>query len=746
MTDKSSRISSGATHESPLTHVLKRLVISRSDWLAVGLITLAVIAFFAPVLFGGFWLPNGGGDLVSFLWPTYRFASQTLRSGDLPLWNPHLYSGAPFWADNQSSLLYPPTLLVMLVTDMPYQALEGLVIAHIWLAGLAMFACLRLLLAEPGESTQAQGVSMSPAGAALGAILFMLSDVFVTHIGNLNLIAAAAWLPLTFLGAWHAMRDLSWHWAVFGGVTFGLGILAGHAQMSLFTAMMIGGTGIFWLLFSLAGWRETGRALLLLTAKRIGLVALIALIGLGLSAGGWLPTLEMTQHTARIELTYEAASKYSLPPRALVGVIAPWVYGRGPANFTGTWDRVEVGYVGVIGLALSVAGALVGLRAKKNRALTTFLILVTLVAFLLALGKSFPLHRWAWEFLPGFRSIRAPARFVLLMNFAEAGLGAIAIHQLYRFLSGKTESDIKFSIFNFQFSNSIWLLPVLAAAELIAFGSAAEIDYIDPRVGYNHPEVVAWLSSQPDQPFRVDATPAASWQPDAATMHGGPLYDTYGIPNPLTLAAYHTYYWAVGYRGSPTYNALGVRFVISDSGPPGDESFVPVKAFPDGLTIYQNKNALPMAWLAYRAISVDSQPAAFERVHRPNWNASEVVVVENGPALKVEPPSDGRVRYQNYGVNQMTLEVANSTPAYLMISETYYPGWVAIVDGHPTRIYRANSAFRAVYLDSPGQHIIEMVFRPTLVYVGLGVTLFTSAGLLLTAISWLRRASKLSYL
>jgi hypothetical protein len=88
----------------------------RADWLAVLLITAGTAAFFAPVWAGGLWLPAGGGDLASFLWPTYTFAARTLP-GNLPLWNPHQYGGAPFWADNQSGVLYPPLLLLSLLTD-----------------------------------------------------------------------------------------------------------------------------------------------------------------------------------------------------------------------------------------------------------------------------------------------------------------------------------------------------------------------------------------------------------------------------------------------------------------------------------------------------------------------------------------------------------------------------------------------------------------------------------------------------
>src|SRR5512139_3581480 len=115
------------------------------DLLALAFLSLLTILFFWPVFFAGYWIPRGGGDLVSFLWPQYSFAGEAIRSGSIPLWNPQLYSGAPFLADNQSGVLYPINLLAFLVfPNLSYQVLEGLAIFHLWLAGAAMYVALRL--------------------------------------------------------------------------------------------------------------------------------------------------------------------------------------------------------------------------------------------------------------------------------------------------------------------------------------------------------------------------------------------------------------------------------------------------------------------------------------------------------------------------------------------------------------------------------------------------------------------------
>ncbi|MBN1313745.1 MAG: YfhO family protein [Anaerolineae bacterium] len=721
-------------HLQVINMKLPRISFSKSDWLALGLITLAVLVFYAPVWLLGKWMPSGGGDLVSFIWPTYTFAGRMLRSGQLPLWNPHLYSGAPFWADNQSGVLYPPNWLLFALPDFPYQAMEAMVIAHIWFTGVAMYACLRLAFSSSERSIS------SPA-AALGAIAWMFSDVFVTHQGHYNLIAVAAWLPLVFFGVWRGLRDLDWRWALVGGAAFGIGTLAGHGQITYYTALMIGVIGLWWISVRVftrlpssqgfASQASKGKSLL----RTVGLIMLIILIGLGLSAGGWLPALEMTGYTARAELVYEEASKFSLAPRGLIGLVAPWVYGRGPFRFKGDFDRVAVGYIGVTALVLAIYGTVQGLRVRRRR-WVIFLTILWVVAFLAALGKYFPLHRLLYDIVPGFQSFRAPARLILPANMAWAMLAAWGLEAI-------PWERLKGSITANHVPGLPWLAGVMVAAELIGFGAQVEIQDSNPGAGYDtYAGAAAWLAEQPDEPFRVDTyfPPEAGWQqPDFAVLYGGSLYDIYGIFNPLTIATYQTYYLSLGWRGSAPYNFLGVQYVITDGEAPGDATFVPAHQTNEGLAIYENSQALPMALVVHKVVVVEEQSQAWELVHAADWDARAVAYIEGGSPLEGQTPKGKEtLTYTRYEANRIDLKVSTDTPAYLVLSEVYYPGWKATIDGQAVPIYRANSAFRAIYIDQAGEHDVSLVFRPITVYAGLAISIVTA----LATIGMARRSRK----
>ena len=70
----------------------------------------------------------------------------------------------------------------------------------------------------------------------------------------------------------------------------------------------------------------------------------------------------------RAEFTYQDAVSYSLAPvQALVGVVTPGFFGRGPALHWSLWERVELPYLGVPTLILAMAGLLLAGHARRQR-------------------------------------------------------------------------------------------------------------------------------------------------------------------------------------------------------------------------------------------------------------------------------------------------------------------------------------------------------------------------------------------
>ena len=738
------------------------------DLAALGLLALSTAGFFWRLLFTqGVWMPAGGGDLAGFLYPVYHFAARSLRVGRIPLWNPYLYSGAPFVADIQSGVFYPINLLAFLLApELTYRTMELLAVAHFFLAGASMYLCLRFLRREG---------RIGRLAALAGAVAFMFSDLFVTHFGNLNLIAVAAWLPLIFLCYHRALTDGDLGWALGAGAALGVAALAGHIQPLLHILLLLG----LYLLYRVAlALREGPRAVLTL----VGLAALVLILGLGLAALSLLPAYEMSQLTRRAQISYSEASQYSLAPAELVGLLIPGVLGRGVEDYWAPWPRVEVGYIGVLPLILALLAIL--LWHDRLSDLTRFFAGLAVLALILALGSYAILHGWLYRWVPGFDQVRAPARFIYLLDFALAALAALGLdlllHPLPRMarrtfrglmraapwaflllaattgsiayatlLLGQDRDPIVFrriatainglALFLLLLGASLALLMArsygrlrgrafgllalgLIGLDLFSLGAYVDLGHEDPTANFHRPEAIAFLKGDPSF-YRVEVRPESwgAWSPNASLLHG--LHDVGGIYNPLILADYQRYWESLTDRSTPLYDFLNAKYVIGpkDFALPWDK-FIPVFDDDPQVNIYLNQRALPRALVVYRSVVVPDHEAAWAAIHQPGFDPATTVVLEGGKPLLGPPGQTTRLDITRYDLNEIRLRVATTAEGYLVLSEVYYPGWRAYLDGREVEVLRANYAFRALHLP-PGDHQVRLVFDPLSWRVGLALSL-----------------------
>jgi len=98
-----------------------------------------------------------------------------------------------------------------------------------------------------------------------------------------------------------------------------------------------------------------------------------------------------------------------------------------------------------------------------------------------------------------------------------------------------------------------------------------------------------------------------------------------------------------------------------------------------------------------------------------------LIIADPGAVPAQEGDGTGEVRILSYLRHRVQCEVVAETDGYLVLLDSYYPGWRAYVDGKQAEILRANYAFRAVRVPA-GKHRVEFVYRPRSFYAGLSVT------------------------
>lgn len=735
---------------------------------------LSMLLFWRPIFDGNAWIPRGGGDMASMLYPNYHFVSESLNQGELPLWNPYLFCGGPFFADVQTAVFYPVNLAFwLLVRTVTYESLEWLVVFHFFLAGLFTYVLLCAL-----TTGQQRPVGRLPA--LVGALAYMFSDVFITHIGNLNLVAVAAWLPLVFLLFHRALAELRFSYAAAGGLALGIAFLAGHVQPFLYIVLALA-LYLLFRLYTLNRNRRVRRDLLRLVA----VVAVFAAVGFGAMAVQFLPSRELADLSVRSEMTYAESTDYSLPPGQLVSLAVPDFFGRGPDGYWGQWLRTETGYIGILPLIL--AAVAVALRRER---LVYFLAGLGVVGLLLAMGGYTVLQGWVFEFLPGFEKIRAPARFVLVFDFAVAVLAGLGLDALLRPLhrreraivaqairalgvvalivtslvlpamlmlwemnrdqhervlgriTGTVEGTVMFAIlllaslgilFARQYGwgrrQSIGLLAVgLVAFDLMSAGHDLEVTTDDPTIGYQHPAVVEFLRQDRDL-YRVDTDTDIwdVWQPNAAPLHG--IAEVQGGQHPLMLSSFRAYWSELGSRSTPLYDLLNVKYIVGRKNVELDFSKWQLAFEGDPVfNVYRNTNVMPRAFVVHNAVVQPDIGMHIDVMRRLGSALRDTVVLERGEPLDLGDSLTDRstASVASYRNNEIVVDVNAAAPGYLVMSDMYHSGWRATVDGREAPVLRADYTFRAVPVE-PGKHTIRLYFSPASWEVGRAITGITWA-------------------
>ena len=278
------------------------------------------------------------------------------------------------------------------------------------------------------------------------------------------------------------------------------------------------------------------------------------------------------------------------------------------------------------------------------------------------------------------------------------------------------------------------LLTALLLIEVGAAGAYTDISENDPVRGFHHPEIIRFLkeewnadnadladqrgsekSAQSDfsassasspNPFRLDARTDIDnlWQPDTAALAG--LRDVWGIVNPLLLTHWDRLWESTGGRHTRLYDMLNAGYVLVRDGTPLPEKFVLAFDAPGELAVYRNPDAFPLAWLVTDSRTVPDADAALAAITDPDFDPATTVILLAGDGGR--QTADGGQTTTNHPITQyqisnifstantLSLSLTSPTPAFLVLSEVWYPSWRATVNGVETPVLRANYALRAV--------------------------------------------------
>jgi hypothetical protein len=140
------------------------------------------------------------------------------------------------------------------------------------------------------------------------------------------------------------------------------------------------------------------------------------------------------------------------------------------------------------------------------------------------------------------------------------------------------------------------------------------------------------------------------------------------------------------------------------------------------MAVFENKSVLPRAFtVPAEGMEVLSDVnLQLQRLKDPTFDPQRNVIVSTPPVFSASSARRGlldRTEVVNIGINEVSIRSEVSAPSILLLSQTYYPGWKAFVDGQETPVFDADFLLTGIAL-SPGTHNVEFVFDPRSFKIG----------------------------
>lgn len=304
-----------------------------------------------------------------------------------------------------------------------------------------------------------------------------------------------------------------------------------------------------------------------------------------------------------------------------------------------------------------------------------------------------------------------------------------------------------------------WLLLGVAAADLISFGRAYNT-VSDPSDVYRRTPAIDYLLKQPG-PFRVVQDAGRGLFVNTLVPFGLEEVGGYSsfYPARTNLLLSSMTFGADALRGrvydrwvtfgadARLFDLLNVRYLLTAPGAPvRDPKYRLV--FRGDLDVHENTRALPRAFVVHRSVTRRDIGEILGYLHADGFDPAAEVVLEEDPDPGLLPARPGaaaappRVAIERHAADEVVVTATLAAPGWLVLTDAWYPGWRATVDGREARILRADANYRAVPL-APGAHRVVFAYNPAswrwgmlisgagwlLACVGLGATWWRARGL-----------------
>jgi hypothetical protein len=701
--------------------------------------------------------------------PQQQFLHDHIVRGDLPLWNPDLACGLPHVASMQSAPFFPINLLLAPLDPFASRGLAALV--KLFLAGLFTFLYVRRL-----------GTSRS--AATLSALAFAFSGFMIVWLGHPH-SNSAMWLPLLLYlieGEFSAAgrgdgpppRDRPVRaWLGFS-LAYGAMVLGGHPPTIVHVSALV----CVYFAFRVVSRRSDG-----ISGRRLARFGAAVACGTLLASVQLLPFLEYYHHSsAAAAAAALGRSSAHLPPPALISFLLPYVAGSPVTGFehvAGHLDILRVhnfnGRTGFFGVTTLYLG-LLAIVLRRER-IVVFYTLLAFAALCVIVGLP-PLPRVIGA-LPVLRNIDH-TRLLLVVGFAGSVLGGLGLDRLasapaqrrrtvafivtwlavsallgwlwlrLRSVLGEPET---FAFVARQVAVFLAALAVVTLTTLATGGkhrargvclAALTLEMLWFAHGYNpsieasqyYPETPGIRRlREDDSVFRIIALnrilPANTGLVFGLQDVRGRDYMTVRRYEELIRGQAGDFQFMNWTSEVPAATSLlNVKYLVTHRDLQLPEQAL-TRVYHDEVSIYRVEPHVERAMIVRRFEVLHDASDLLSRLRSGRFEPWREVLLEEAPPpfAEADPRPYGRagdsLRIADYAADTLTIDAHLEAPGFLVLLDTYFPGWKAYAGDDEIAIYRANYNFRAVALPA-GETRVRFEYRPWTFTVGLSLSLMSA--------------------
>ncbi len=701
---------------------LKRILTLLPFTLLSILVTVFFLRLFIPKL-SVFATPDFGlSDLFHGYYPLRYLLAEGLEHNSIPLWTDKIATGYPVLADGQIGFFSIFNLVLFKMFPL-FVAIN-----------LSYFTAF--LFAGVGTYFFSKQFGLSPPFRLLSAIIFTFSGFMILQINHLSLLQAAAFLPWYFYFGERMIKKPSVEVILLFALLISQQILIGHQQITLYSIISL----YLYLIIKLYIHKKKWGKFVLTVSQQSFFVGVSLGGGLVLSAVLLLPSYELYKNAL---ISGQANNPFVFPYGLgnILYFIFPFYFGS-PQNGSYNQDLYSFGifwenngYVGILPVI-----ALIGVWLFREKKIIS--IIVTLgIVMLLVLGKNSPLY-FIFDFFP-LNAFRVPSRFLMTIDLLLAIITGFFFmrvfsrwqpRKLLKYFSLITLFCFQVGIVFFHFYKYHPTVPVETWYKTPDLVQELQRDKSNFRV-YTIDKPQAWNSiffgegwKNPDKylSFRdkLLGLENAFWDIDKAN------FQTKFITKRMKI--YHDYLKGnisisndiiePSTGSAKLLGLMNVKYIIS----PNPVSGVGTSQKINNYYISENPHFQERFRLVYDAKTVYTVEDFFETVESSDFNLTQTVLLEkelelNNNCDQTGTSCAGTINSVTDNPQRFVLRTESHQDAFLLIANSFYPGWRSFVDGRETKIFPVNINQQLIQL-SKGKHEVKFEFIPESYQKGLAIS------------------------